>query len=110
MSLSNADSGQRELFVAYLKGRAAMYAYLLGGSAAFLAGAWQQSAAIMAAGPVAVVASVVVVAAVRANRVAAEHFYTQFAASLGLGYWPRFELLPLTPLLGAGTRRCASTG
>jgi hypothetical protein len=102
---SNADFGQRDLFIAFLKGRAAIYAYVLGGSAAFVAGAWQRSPAFMAAGPAAVVVLVILVAAVKANRLAAERFYAHFATSLGLTCWPRFELLPLTPLLGAGDRR-----
>jgi len=105
MSPSNADSGRRELFRAYLRGRGATYAYVLGGGAAFVLGAWQQSPLIMAAGPAAVVVLVAAVAALTAKRLAAKRFYARFASSLGLACWPRFELLPLTPLLGAGDRR-----
>ena len=74
MSPSNADSGRRELFRAYLRGRGATYAYVLGGGAAFVLGAWRQSPLIMAAGPAAVVVLVAAVAALSAKRLAAERF------------------------------------
>jgi hypothetical protein len=105
VSPSNAGSGRRELFRAYLKGRTAVYAFVLGGAGAFLLGAWQRDPRIMAAGPAAVVLMVAGVAARRADRAAADRFWRSLAASLGLAHWPRFELLTLTPLLGAGDRR-----
>ena len=105
MSPSNADSGQRELFQAYLKSRPAIYAFVFGGAAAFLLGAWQRDPRIMGAGPLAVVLLVAGVAAWRADRNAADRFWRSFASSLGLIHWPRFELLALTPLMGAGDRR-----
>jgi hypothetical protein len=102
---SNADSSRGELFRAYARGRAAMYSYVLGGGGVFLVGAWQQSPLIMAAGPAAVALLVLVAAFVQADRSAADRFYAAFASELGLSVWPRFELLPLTPLLGAGDKR-----
>jgi hypothetical protein len=105
VSPSNEDAGQRELFKAYARGRLAMYSYVLGGSAAFVVGAWQHSPLVMVAGPVAVVLGVLAVAALAANRDAAERFYRSFAARLGLAYAEKSEPLPLTPLLGAGDRR-----
>jgi hypothetical protein len=105
VSPSDADSGQRRLFRAYLKSRSAIYAYVFGGSAAFLVGAWQRDPWIMATGPPAVVLMVAGIAAWRADRDAADRFWRAFSDSLGLACWPGFELLPLTPLLGAGDRR-----
>jgi hypothetical protein len=105
VSPSNQDSGQAELFKAYARGRSAMYAYVLGGAAVFVLGAWQHSTPLMAGGPVAVVVLTLVVAAFAANSAAADRFYRSFAAELGLVYSPRWEPLPLTPLLGAGDRR-----
>ena len=105
MSPSNQDSGQKELFRAYARGRSAMYAYVLGGAAVFALGAWKHSTAVMVGGPVAVVLLTLVVAALASNSAAADRFYRSFAAELGLTYAPRWEPLPLTPLLGAGDRR-----
>jgi hypothetical protein len=102
---NDENSGERELFRAYVKGRAAMYALILGGGAAFSVGAWKQSPLAMAAGPVAVVGLVILVSAIAANRAAADRFYRSFASELGLGYAERSEPLPLTPLLGAGDKR-----
>jgi hypothetical protein len=103
--LSNQDQGQRELFKAYAAGRNAVYAYVLGGSAAFLAGAWKHSLAVMLGGPAAVVLVTLLAAALAANRAAADRFYRSFAAELGLAYAPKSQTFALTPLLGAGDRR-----
>jgi hypothetical protein len=104
-SANNENAGQAALFKAYARGRVALYAYVLGGAAAFAVGAWQHSVAVMAGGPVAVVVLTLVVAAFAANAAAADRFYRSFAAELGMTYAPRSEPLPLTPLLGAGDRR-----
>jgi hypothetical protein len=61
----------------------------------------------MAAGPAAVALGVTGVAWFIADRAAARRFYSGFARNVGLGYASRFELLSLTPLLGAGSRRRA---
>lgn len=105
MSPSNEDQGQKELFRAYAAGRNAVYAYVLGGSAVFLIGAWKHSVAVMAGGPVAVVLLTLVVAAIAANAAAADRFYRSFAAELGLAYAPKSQTYPLTPVLGAGDKR-----
>jgi hypothetical protein len=102
---TNADSGQRELFRAYLGSRAAIWFMALASAGAFVYGASQQSVPIMALGPVAAVLLTVLTAAVVANRSAASRFFQHYAGSLGLIYWPRSSLPALTPLLGAGDRR-----
>jgi hypothetical protein len=101
----NADSGQSQLFRSYLGGRTAVYAMALGASAAFTYGAWKQSLVIMLAGPAAVALGAAGIAWLAADRAAARNFYWSFASAVGRTYANRMELLPLTPLLGAGGRR-----
>jgi hypothetical protein len=101
----NADSGQAQLFRTYLGSRTAVYAMALGAVAAFTYGAWKHSAVIMLAGPAVVVLGVAGIAAFAADRAAARRFYWSFASAVGLTYAHRTELLALTPLLGAGSRR-----
>ena len=103
----HADHGQGELFRSYLRSRTAFWALFIGGSAAFLYGAWKHDPLIMAAGPAGVALGVTGIAWFMADGAAAERFYRGFARSVGLGYASRFELLSLTPLLGAGSRRRA---
>jgi hypothetical protein len=103
----HADHGQGELFRSYLRGRAAFWALLGGVSATFLYSAWKRDPVVMAAGPAAVVLGVTAIAWFAADRAAASRFYSGFARSVGLGHASRFELLALTPLLGAGQRRRA---
>jgi hypothetical protein len=103
----HADYGQGELFRSYLRSRTAFWALFAGVAAAFLYGAWKREPPIMAAGPAAVVLGVTAVAWLMADRAAAERFYRGFARSVGLLYASRYELLALTPLLGAGNRRRA---
>ena len=103
----HADHGQGELFRSYLRSRTTFWALFIGGSAAFLYGAWKRDPLIMAAGPAGVALAVTGIAWFMADRAAAERFYRGFARSVGLGYASRFELLSLTPLLGAGSRRRA---
>jgi hypothetical protein len=98
----HADHGQGELFRSYLRRRTAFWALFAGVSAAFLYGAWKADPLIMVAGPAAVVLGVTGIAWVMAERL-----YRGFARNVGLGYARAFELLPLTPLLGAGQRRRA---
>jgi hypothetical protein len=102
---THAAAGRRELFRAYLRGRAAVYGYLLGCGGAFLVGAWQQSPLIMVAGPAAVALGIAGIAFHAADRAASTRFYSSLASSLELLYVDRTELLPFTPLLGAGDRR-----
>ncbi len=101
----NADSGQAQLFWANLSSAPAAYAMALGSFALFTLGAWKGSVGVMLGGPTATVATVVVLAWIAADRGAASRFYRGFASSLGLAYASRSELLALTPLLGAGSRR-----
>jgi hypothetical protein len=103
----DADSGQGRLFREYLTGRHAVWAMAVAGVAALIFGASQQSWAIMLGGPAAVVAVVTAICWVAADRAAADRFYSRFADSVGLAWAPRAEVLTLTPLLGAGTRRHA---
>jgi hypothetical protein len=103
----HADHGQGELFRSYLRSRTAFWALFAGVAAAFLYGAWKRDPLIMAAGPAGVVLAVTGVAWFMADRAAAERFYRGFARNVGLLYASRFELLALTPLLGAGNRRQA---
>lgn len=105
LSPTNADSGRGELLRAYLSSRAGAYSAVLGSAAVFVYGASRQDLLIMLAGPLVVVALVLLVGAVMADRAAAERFHRHYARSLGLVYWPRSGLLPLTPLLAAGDRR-----
>lgn len=102
---SNAGSGRGELFRSYLSSRGAIYFAALGSAAVFVYGAYRRDPLIMAAGPVAVIALVLGVVAVLAHKDAEARFYQHYGSALGLVYWPRFALAPLTPLLGAGHRR-----
>jgi hypothetical protein len=101
----NADSGQGQLFRAYLASRYAVWAMALGACGFLIFGAWKGNLPIMLAGPVAVVAGVTGIAWLAADRAAARRFYSGFAESVGLTYAARAEVLTLTPLLGAGSRQ-----
>jgi hypothetical protein len=101
----HADDGQGELFRSYLKSRLAVFALVLGGSAAFLYGAWKRDPLVMAAGPGAVAVGVAAIAWFVADRMAAHRFFSGFARSVGLVYARRAGLPALTPLLAAGDRR-----
>jgi len=103
----NADSGQGQLFRSYLGSAPAVYAMAFGSLAAFTLGAWKGSAAIMLGGPAVIVLAVAAIAWFCADRAAASDFYFGFASSVGLSYARRTDLLTLTPLLGAGSRRWA---
>jgi hypothetical protein len=101
----DADSGQAGLFRSYLASAPAAYAMAGGSLAAFTLGAWQGSVAIMLGAPAGIVAAVTAIAWVAADRAAANNFYWSFASSVGLTYANESSLLPMTPLLGAGSRR-----
>lgn len=103
----NADSGQGQLFRSYLVSAPAAYAMAFGSLGAFTLGAWKGSVAVMLGGPAVIVLAVSAIAWVCADRAAANEFYFRFASSVGLGYARETNLLTLTPLLGAGTRRHA---
>jgi hypothetical protein len=101
----NADSTRGSHFHRLLAGRPAVYAIVLGGVGAFVAGAALGSVPVMVGAPLAVIALVVLVAFVLADRRAEEDFFVAFADGHGFAYALREELMPLTPLLGAGERR-----
>jgi hypothetical protein len=102
---TNANSGQGDLFRAYLGSRLAVWFMALASACVFVYGASKRDVLIMTLGPLAAVALTVAVAWVMADRGAANRFYLHYARSLGLVYWPRAGLPALTPLLGAGDRR-----
>jgi hypothetical protein len=104
---SNANSGQGDLFRAYLKSRIAFWALVAGVAASFVIGAVKHALPVMVGGPVVTAILVAGVAFFMADHVAAERFYQSFAGELGLAYSGRRILPALTPLLGAGDRRHA---
>jgi hypothetical protein len=101
----DADSTRGRRLSALLTGRAVAYAIVLGAAATFVAGAYLHSLPAMTAGPLAVIAIVSIVAFVIADRRAESDFFIAYAAAHGFSYTARTELMPLTPLLGAGDRR-----
>ena len=88
-----------------LGSRGAVYALVVGCIGAVVFGAWLREPVVMLAAPLAVAAAVVAVCFVTADRRSEAEFFMSFARARGLTYVPRTELLPLTPLLGAGDRR-----
>jgi hypothetical protein len=88
-----------------LRGRAAGYALGIGTVAALVTGAALRSPLFMLLGPLAVAGVVLGVARAHAGSLAAADFFQAFAAGHDLTYYRDWELLPLTPLLGAGDRR-----
>jgi hypothetical protein len=88
-----------------MRGKLAVYTLVLGCVGGFVFGASQGSAVIMAAVPAAVVAMVLGVAAYLADSRAAKSFYLSFAETAGLEYVGNSDILPYTPLLGAGDRQ-----
>jgi hypothetical protein len=88
-----------------MRGKLAVYTLVLGSVGGFLFGASQGSMVIMAAAPAGVVVIVLGVAAYLADNRAAKNFYLSFAATAGLEYVGQSEVLPYTPLLGAGDRQ-----
>jgi hypothetical protein len=101
----NADSTRAAHLSTLLRGRVAGYALALGTVGGFLFGAAIGSTLVMAGAPLAVAALVLGLAFRTADGQAAEDFFIGFAAGHGLNHYPVTELLPLTPLLGAGDRR-----
>ena len=77
-----------------LRGRAAGYALALGVVGAVVAGAWLHSPAVMAAGPLGVIALVVLVAFRAADARAEQDFFVSFSRARGLRYVGRTVLLP----------------
>ena len=101
----DADSTRGAHMRSILGGRLAVYSIAIGVVGAVLLGAWWRQPFVMLAGPLVVVALVVVICFVIADRLAEQEFFRSFARARGFTYAWRTELLPLTPLLGAGDRR-----
>jgi hypothetical protein len=102
----NANSTRGRHFRTLTGGRAFAYALVLGAVAALVAGAWFQSLVLAAAGPVVVAALVLVAVFASADKRAERDFFVDYAARRDFAYVGDAVLDPLTPLLGAGDRRC----
>jgi hypothetical protein len=101
----NADSSRGRHFDALTRGRGFAYALVLGGAAALVGGAWLHSIVLAAAGPVVIVAIVVLVAFATADGRAEHDFFGEYASARDFVYVGDAALDPLTPLLGAGDHR-----
>lgn len=107
MPPANANSGRREYFRELMRRKVTIYTLVLGTLGGFVYGAYRRDPLIMAAAPAAVVLLVLTVAAVLADKRAARNFWIAFAETAGLEYVGNWDILPFTPLLGAGDRqRC----
>jgi hypothetical protein len=102
---SHADAGRREHFRAALRRPGTLTALVVLCSGALVAGAFAGSAPVALGAPVVVAALVVAVAFYWADHRAAREFWGSVAARLGFKFTFETDLLPLTPLLGAGDRR-----
>jgi hypothetical protein len=101
----DADSTRGDHMRKILVGRLAVYCLAIGVVGTVLLGAWLRQPIVMLAGPLVVAALVVVFCLLVADQLAEAEFFRSFAQARGLTYARRMELLPLTPLLGAGDRR-----
>jgi hypothetical protein len=88
-----------------IAGRPVAYVLTCGAAASALGGAYLHRPAIMLAGPVVLALVVLAASFAFARRNAAEDFFRGFAQGHDFEYLGQMELLPLTPLLGAGDRR-----
>jgi hypothetical protein len=102
---ADADATRARHMRAIAGGRATAYAIALGVVGAVVFGAWLREPLLMLAGPAVVLAAVLGICFLVADRRAEDEFFLSFARARGFAYAPRTELLPLTPLLGAGERR-----
>jgi hypothetical protein len=102
---ANANSGRREYFRELMRRKLTAYVLVLGGVGAFVFGASQRDPLILVGAPFALAVLVLGVAAILADRHAARNFYLSFSEAAGLEYIGHTELLPYTPLLGAGDRQ-----
>ncbi len=101
----NADANRAAHLRAIVRGRTFAYWLVIGGGAACVGGAIAGGLQWALIAPVAFVGLAFVVAFAIADNRAEQDFWTAFAAGAGLSYVGDHELLPLTPLLGAGDRR-----
>ena len=101
----DADSTRAVHLRRMMGSRGIVYALAIGVVAAVVLGAWLREPLVMLAGAVFVVVAVAGTCFAVADRRSEEEFFLSFASARGFAYVPRAELLPLTPLLGAGDRR-----
>ena len=104
-AIVDAESTRGRRLKKLLHGRGTAYAVTIGIVAAMLAGAYLHSAVLIGGGPIVVVAAVIAFAFIAADREAEADFFRAFASTRSFTLSDRSELLPLTPLLGAGDRR-----
>ena len=100
-----ADATRGDHMRRILHGRVAGYTLAIGIAGAVVLGAWLGEPLVILAGPMAVVAIVLGVSFLVADRRAERDFFMRFARAHHFMYAAHMELLPLTPLLGAGERR-----
>ncbi len=101
----DADSMRGVHLRRIVSSRLAVYVLAVGSVGAAVGGAWLREPLLMVAAPLAVAAVVLAVCFAIADRRSEGEFFMSFARARGFTYVPRTELLPLTPLLGAGERR-----
>jgi hypothetical protein len=89
-------------------GRGFLYGLVLGAVAAVVAGAALHSLLVLVAGPVAVAVAAAAIAFASADRRSEQDFFTDYAAGRDFTYVGDMALMSLTPLLGAGDRRCCA--
>jgi hypothetical protein len=102
---ADADSTRGRRFHQVLGGRTFAYWVVLGSAAALVAGAWLGSLAVALGGPLAVIATGLVIAFASADRRSERDFFCAYAGTRDLTYLRDFSPMPMTPLLGAGDRR-----
>ena len=100
---ANATRGAH--YRAILGSRTYLYLVVFGMSAACVIGAMRNGLAEALLDPAIVLAISQVIAFLIADQRAERDFWTGFANGLGLMYLGDYELMPFTPLLGAGDRR-----
>jgi hypothetical protein len=105
VSPSHSDATRRQHLGALLRSRGATFAFVLGVPAVVIAGIAVDNPLIVFGGPVAVVAVVLGVSLLIADRLAAQDFFSAYARRRGWTYVGQGTVMPLTPLLAAGHRR-----
>jgi hypothetical protein len=101
----DANATRARRFREAMRTRGTVYALVLGAAATVVAASAAHDPALAAGAPVWVAAVVAALAFRRADRRAEDDFFSAFAAGAGLAHYATWDLLPLTPLLGAGDRR-----
>jgi hypothetical protein len=101
----DADSTRAAHMSRILRGRVAGYSLAFGIVGAAVLGAFLREPLAVLLGPLAVAALVLGASYAAAARRSEQEFLVTFTRARGFTYTPHAELLPLTPLLGAGDRR-----